>query len=129
MTDDPQDAPDACLLEAPAKWPSSSATPGPGFPQPRRAKSFQPFPQADASTTRRFRGTGLGLAIVRQLTELMGKNRFCQYAGSGSTFWIVLPIRPARQAGSERESLEPILRDHSAGDHPGAVGLHHLTSV
>ncbi len=53
---------------------------------------FQPFRQADASTTRNRGGTGLGLAISRQLVELMGGTIGCEHRPEGgSIFWFELP--------------------------------------
>ncbi len=68
---------------------------GIGLEPEQCARLFQPFAQADVSTTRRFGGTGLGLYICKRLAQMMGGDASVQSEpGRGSSFILQLPLRP-----------------------------------
>ena len=90
---------------------------GIGLSEEAQARVFQPFAQADGSTTRKYGGTGLGLAISRGLVERMdGQMGIRSELGMGSTFWFTArfqkqaqPVsRPRRQAP---EALNVLVAD------------------
>ncbi len=69
---------------------------GIGISPEAAAKLFQPFTQADTSTTRTFGGTGLGLVICKRIVDLMGgKIGLRSEPGKGSLFWFNVPLHKA----------------------------------
>ncbi len=92
---------------------------GIGMTPEQVAKLFQPFMQADASTTRKYGGTGLGLAISKKFCQMMGGDlAVASKLRQGSTFTVTLPAtveEPARDAaaGAARRT-EPADRPSAA---------------
>jgi signal transduction histidine kinase/CheY-like chemotaxis protein/HPt (histidine-containing phosphotransfer) domain-containing protein len=80
---------------------------GIGLSSDEAARLFQPFTQADSSTTRRFGGTGLGLSISRQFARLLGGDiTLASQPGVGSRFTMTLPISiPEEQPSAKRPPL------------------------
>ena len=99
---------------------------GLGIPESRQLEIFQPFTQADSSTTRRFGGTGLGLTISRSLVELMGGQLSLESEeGLGSCFQFTLPLerdpRKTEQAPEAEGRKEGGDNSDQAGAPDGAI--------
>jgi signal transduction histidine kinase len=71
---------------------------GIGIESSKRAHIFEPFVQADGSTTRRYGGTGLGLSICRGFAELMnGQLWVDSEVGKGSVFYFKVPLKTPKE--------------------------------
>ncbi len=93
---------------------------GLGISPARLQSVFDPYEQAETTTTRRFGGTGLGLTITRKLVQLMGGDIGAESTvGKGSLFWFSLPLeqQPVDRISSlllEKEKTALIFDAHAA---------------
>jgi CheY-like chemotaxis protein len=92
---------------------------GIGLTEKQMSEVFEPFSQADSSTTRRFGGTGLGLAISKRLAEKLGGDiKVMSDIGRGSAFTLSIATgsldgvemldNPSEAAGLEEETRKPL---------------------
>jgi signal transduction histidine kinase/ligand-binding sensor domain-containing protein/ActR/RegA family two-component response regulator len=114
---------------------------GIGIPLEHQARIFEPFRQADGSTTRRYGGTGLGLSISARIVNGMGGRLWVESeAGKGSTFSFTAPFAtcgpiapaPGRSSGSAvgaavtavgQERLRVLLAEDNGVNQALAAGL------
>ena len=112
---------------APA-WRVTVQDTGIGLPAAVQARLFQPFTQADNTTTRQYGGSGLGLAICRELATRMGGRVGCHsLPGQGASFWVELPLRlcPPDQATAADPALTDPERQRLAHPVLALVALRH----
>ena len=96
---------------------------GIGMTREQSSKLFQPFTQADMSTTRKHGGTGLGLTICRRLVDLMGGRIWLESEpGAGSAFYFTVWLGIGSQQGTRKIIPEKLtqLRVLVVDDNPAA---------
>jgi CheY-like chemotaxis protein len=81
---------------------------GIGIAPEHQARLFEPFTQADSTSTRQYGGTGLGLTITKRLVEMLGGSiSFESELDQGSTFRVMIPTGPAPQASLAVDAASP----------------------
>ena len=100
-----------CSVDGAAAVEFSVTDTGVGMTQEQTQKVFDPFTQADVTTTRKYGGTGLGLAIVSRFCDLMGGSVWVESRpGEGSRFVVRLPLQVT-------DSSTPSMAPAGAGIH------------
>ncbi|MCL1126568.1 hybrid sensor histidine kinase/response regulator [Shewanella surugensis] len=85
---------------------------GIGIRQERLDTIFNPFTQAESSTTRQYGGTGLGLSIVKQLVELMqGNISITSEVGSGTTFALFIGLKQSDKQLTQSKDLQKVAKN------------------
>jgi PAS domain S-box-containing protein len=94
---------------------------GIGIPADHMKRIFEPFEQADGSTTRNYGGTGLGLAISKRLAEMMGGQIGAESTeGAGTRFWFSVRLKKADIVAAlpgfpEQKTPEALIRERYRG--------------
>ncbi len=106
---------------------------GTGISPEVQARLFQPFSQADMSTSRRFGGTGLGLAVCKQLAGMMGGEiGVVSEPGRGSSFWFtvrvdILDAGKSAPARADLKGVRVLIVEDNATNR--AILLHQVTGL
>ncbi|MBF0447478.1 MAG: PAS domain S-box protein [Magnetococcales bacterium] len=102
----------------------SIADTGPGIAKEKRQEIFQPFTQADSTTTRLHGGTGLGLTICQRLVALMdGYIKLESVVGEGSRFSFTLPMPTLK------DQTQPETNENNRAQHPESPQKNDLSHI